>query len=70
MKIEIRFGKELSKENKVQIEEHFLKKYSACSFEYIKDESIIGGFVAKCGDSVYDASVKNRLEFLAKELIY
>jgi F-type H+-transporting ATPase subunit delta len=33
------------------------------------DASIIGGFVAKVDDKIYDASVKNQLELMKKQLI-
>jgi F-type H+-transporting ATPase subunit delta len=33
------------------------------------DASIIGGFVAKVDDKIYDASVKNQLELMKKQLV-
>ncbi len=32
------------------------------------DESLIGGFLAKCGDSVFDASIKGKLEKLRNQI--
>ncbi|MGD8306022.1 MAG: ATP synthase F1 subunit delta [Ignavibacteria bacterium] len=33
------------------------------------DESLVGGFVAQVGDTVYNASMKHQLELLKKELV-
>jgi F-type H+-transporting ATPase subunit delta len=38
-------------------------------FEFTIDPTIIGGFVAKVGDTVYDASLKNQLEILKKRFL-
>jgi F-type H+-transporting ATPase subunit delta len=32
------------------------------------DESLIGGFLAKCGDDVFDASIKGKLEKLRNQI--
>lgn len=37
---------------------------------YLVDKSIIGGFVARVGDTVYDASVLHQLELLKKQFIH
>ena len=36
---------------------------------YLLDENIVGGFVAKIGDTVYDASIKHQLELLKKQFL-
>ncbi|PJA99715.1 MAG: ATP synthase F1 subunit delta [Ignavibacteriales bacterium CG_4_9_14_3_um_filter_30_11] len=36
---------------------------------YSIDETIIGGFIAKIGDTVHDASVKHQLELLKKKFL-
>jgi F-type H+-transporting ATPase subunit delta len=36
---------------------------------FIVDKKLIGGFVARVGDTVYDASMKHQLELLKKELV-
>lgn len=33
------------------------------------DKELVGGFIAKVGDTVYDASLKHQLELLKKELV-
>ncbi len=33
------------------------------------DESLIGGFIAKAGDTMYDASVRHQLELLKKQFL-
>ena len=38
-------------------------------FEFTIDPTVIGGFVAKVGDTVYDASLKNQLEILKKRFL-
>ena len=45
--------------------EKLLKK--TINLNLIVDNSLIGGFVAKVGDTVYDASLKHQLELLKKE---
>ncbi len=48
--------------------EEFLGKKVRFSFKI--DESIIGGFVAKFGDTVYDASLTHQLELLKKQFLH
>lgn len=36
---------------------------------YLLDENIVGGFVAKIGDTVYDASLRHQLELLKKQFL-
>jgi F-type H+-transporting ATPase subunit delta len=38
-------------------------------FEFTIDPTVIGGFVAKVGDTVYDASLKNQLEIIKKRFL-
>ena len=33
------------------------------------DESLVGGFIAKAGDTMYDASVRHQLELLKKQFL-
>jgi len=37
-------------------------------FKLSVDEHLIGGFIAKCGDQIYDASLQHQLELLKKQL--
>lgn len=39
------------------------------TFDKIIDASIIGGFVAQVDDKIYDASIKNQLELMKKQLV-
>lgn len=39
------------------------------AFDKIIDASIIGGFVAQVDDKIYDASIKNQLELMKKQLV-
>jgi F-type H+-transporting ATPase subunit delta len=36
---------------------------------YLLDENIVGGFVARIGDTVYDASLRHQLELLKKQFL-
>ena len=38
-------------------------------FDFAIDPAVIGGFIAKVGDTVYDASLKNQLEILKKRFL-
>jgi F-type H+-transporting ATPase subunit delta len=61
---------ELSKDQKSILKEKFekiLKKKVNPIFSI--DKNLIGGFMAKVGDTVYDASMKHQLELLKKEFI-
>ncbi|MBT8379248.1 MAG: ATP synthase F1 subunit delta [Ignavibacteria bacterium] len=35
----------------------------------MEDESLVGGFIAKAGDTMYDASVRHQLELLKKQFL-
>ena len=35
----------------------------------VVDESLVGGFIAKAGDTMYDASVRHQLELLKKQFL-
>ena len=36
---------------------------------YSIDDTILGGFIAKIGDTMHDASIKHQLELLQKKFI-
>ena len=46
-------------------------KYENTTFEVRSkvDESILGGFVAQIGDTLYDASIKHDLQVIKKQFI-
>ena len=47
--------------------ENYLNKKAR--IEYKLDKNIIGGFFAKIGDTVYDASIQHQLELLKKQFL-
>jgi F-type H+-transporting ATPase subunit delta len=62
----------------IEVDEHQLEKIKVTLEKLLNksvifskkiDASIIGGFVAKVDDKIYDASVKNQLELMKKQLI-
>lgn len=69
-RVEIKSAFELSSEQKRMIEQRFeslLNKKIVAS--YLIDEKVIGGFVAKVKDTVYDASIAHQLELLRQQLL-
>lgn len=69
-RVEIKSAFELSSEQKKMLEQRFEsilnKKVIA---NYSVDEKVIGGFVAKVKDTVYDASIAHQLELLRQQLL-
>lgn len=62
---------EVTEDQKIMLEKKFaaiLKK--KIRLTYSVDENIIGGFVAKVGDTVYNASVLHQLDLLKKEFLH
>ncbi len=55
------------KEKLKSVLENILNKKTNLNFKV--DKTIVGGFVATVGDTVYDASVKHQLELLRKEFL-
>ncbi len=69
-RVEIKSAFELSREQKKMIEQRFeslLNKKIVASYQI--DEKVIGGFVAKVKDTVYDASIAHQLELLRQQLL-
>ncbi|WP_304131706.1 ATP synthase F1 subunit delta [Ignavibacterium album] len=69
-RIEIKSAFELSGEQKKMIAQRFesiLNKKIVAVF--LVDEKVIGGFVAKVKDTVYDASIAHQLELLRQQLL-
>lgn len=66
---EIVSARPLSAEERVAIEQA-LAAVSAATIEasYRQDEDLIGGFVARVGDTVYDGSLRGRLNRLRQQL--
>lgn len=62
---------ELSLAQKQKVEDTFRKKYSnGILAEYLVDDSIIGGLIVFDGKTVYDGSVKTKLENLKERLTH
>jgi F-type H+-transporting ATPase subunit delta len=69
-RVDIKSAFELSNDQKKIIEQKFeslLNKKVVASYKV--DENVIGGFVAKVKDTVYDASVAHQLELLRQQLL-
>lgn len=69
-RVEIKSAFELNGDQKKMIEQRFeslLNKKIVAS--YFVDEKVIGGFVAKVKDTVYDASIAHQLELLRQQLL-
>lgn len=68
--VNIKSATELSSEQKMQIEKkvHLLTNQTVRA-NYSTDASIIGGFIARIKDTVYDASLKHQLDLMRKEFL-
>ena len=67
--IELFSSHELSGEQTQSLSAALRKQFGEnLSVETKIDESLIGGFVAKCGDDVFDASIKGKLEKLRNQI--
>jgi F-type H+-transporting ATPase subunit delta len=67
LKAAFEFTPEQEKELKKKLEET-LKK--SVRIKLVIDKEIIGGFIAKVGDTVYDASLKHQLDLLKKQFMH
>jgi F-type H+-transporting ATPase subunit delta len=70
VRVDITSAFELSDDQKKDIQQKFqaiLNKKVVASFKV--DENVLGGFVAKVKDTVYDASVSHQLELLRQQLL-
>ena len=62
-------ARELSEAQKAQLEAELTRLTGKrMRLKFFKDEGLIGGVVARIGSTVYDGSVKGRLETLARQL--
>lgn len=60
----------LSDEQKVQLKKRFESSLSKkVTLSYQIDNNLLGGFVAKVGDTIFDASVKHQLNLLKKHFV-
>ena len=70
VKIDVTTAFVFNEEQKIQLQQKFeshLKKTARLTFKV--DQNIIGGFVAKVGDTVYNASMIHQLGLLRKQLL-
>ncbi len=68
--VEVKTSFDFTDEQKTKLKsrlDNILNKRTYLNFKV--DKTIVGGFVAKVGDTVYDASVKHQLELLRKEFL-
>ena len=62
---------DFSEDQKVQIKKKFESAFNKIiKLTYIPDKELIGGFIAKVDDTMYDASVKHQLELLRKQFLH
>lgn len=68
--VEVKTAFEFTGNQKEQLKNN-LEKYlhKKVRFKFAIDPNIIGGFVAKVDDTVFDASLKNQLELLKKQFL-
>ncbi|MDO8549979.1 MAG: ATP synthase F1 subunit delta [Ignavibacteria bacterium] len=70
IRVEVKTSFDFTDEQKEKLKkrlENILNKKAHLNF--IIDKTIVGGFIAKVGDTVYDASIKHQLELLRKEFL-
>lgn len=70
VKVEVTTAFDFSSEQRLQLAQKFesyLKKKTILTFKV--DPNIIGGFIAKVGDTVYNASIIHQLGLLKKEFL-
>ena len=68
--VNVKSAVELGEDQRKKLKEKFEKLLNKkVRFDFTIDPDVIGGFVAKVGDTVYDASLKNQLEILKKRFL-
>ena len=68
--VNVKSAVELGEDQKKKLKEKFEKLLNKkVRFNFTIDPDVVGGFVAKVGDTVYDASLKNQLEILKKRFL-
>jgi F-type H+-transporting ATPase subunit delta len=68
--VEVKTAFDLDDDQKEKLKEklqNYLNKKTRISFQI--DKEIIGGFIAKVGDTIYDASLKHQLVLLKKQFL-
>lgn len=70
VEIEVKTATQFTQEQVIELKSTFeYKLKKKVKFIFRIDPSVIGGFVAKVKDTLYDASVKHQLEILKKQLL-
>ena len=68
--IEITAAYDLTDDQKEQIKKKFESNLNKIiRLQYIVDKNLIGGFIARVADTMYDASIKHQLEILRKQFL-
>lgn len=68
--VNVKSAVEMSDDQKEKLKANFEKLLNKkVRFNFVIDPEVFGGFVAKVGDTVYDASIKNQLEILKKRFL-
>jgi F-type H+-transporting ATPase subunit delta len=71
VRVDVKTSFDFTDEQKTKLKqrlENMLNKKAHLKFT--TDNTIIGGFIAKVGDTVYNASIKHQLELLRKEFLH
>lgn len=70
VKIIVTSAFDLSEAQKKEIKDKFISSLNKkVEISYKIEKKVIGGFIAKIGDTIYDASVQHQLELLRKHFI-
>jgi F-type H+-transporting ATPase subunit delta len=70
IKVEITAAYDFTDDQKEQIKEKFESNLNKIiRLQYIVDKNLIGGFIARVADTMYDASIKHQLELLRKQFL-
>ncbi len=68
--VEVKTPFEFSADQKEQLKNNLESKLNKkVKFNFNIDSSMIGGFIARVGDTVFDASIKHQLEILKKQFL-
>jgi F-type H+-transporting ATPase subunit delta len=71
LKVEVSAPYDFSEDQKLQIKKKFESAFNkTILMNFIINKDLIGGFVAKVIDTLYDASVKHQVELLRKQFLH
>jgi F-type H+-transporting ATPase subunit delta len=70
LNVEITSAYEFSEDQKEKIKQKFESLLNkTIILKFIEDKSLIGGFIARVADTMYDASIRHQLELLRKQFL-